>query len=249
MPEAWKALDNIDQRVRGALPGVDVRWAYTSGLVRDKLAKEGKALDSPAVALSKMLDQGFTDVTVQSLHVIPGQEYHDLLQTVNGFRAMPDGFARVRIGWPLLARPEDIEAVVDALLANAPKDRKSGEALVFMGHGTHHPADVYYLALQYVLGGKDPLAFVATVEGTPSLDDLVAQLKAKGVKKAYLAPLMAVAGDHANNDMAGEEPDSWKSVLARNGVESECLLRGLGEDNRAVDLWLAHLKAAMAQGE
>ena len=112
-------------------------------------------------------------------------------------------------------------------------------------HGTHHPANIYYPGLQYSLSRLDPLVLVGTVEGTPSLDDVRAVLKERKVKKAWLQPLMAVSGDHAVNDMAGDGDDSWKSVLEAEGVTCEPVLLGTADIPAFVDIWIDHLQAAV----
>lgn len=248
--EAEKAIENIDAEVRTAFPETEIRWAYTSNIVRHKLAKEaGKHIDSPARALARMMDDGFTRVAVQSLHTIPGEEYHGLVRTARSFAGMPKGMTQVVIGYPLLASTADMERVVDAVLANVPAERDKDEAVVLMGHGTHHPGNIYYPGIQYFFSRKDPNVFVGTVEGTPSLDDVAAELRARGIRKAYLMPLMSVAGDHARNDMAGPEEDSWKSVLTKQGITCVPVLKGTAEYDNIVAVWIDHLKSAMAQFE
>ena len=245
VPEAKVAFKNIDAKVKAAFPGVEVRWAYTSKIIRDKLAGQGEYLDSPEVALSKMMSDDFTHVAVQSLHTIPGEEYHDLVQVVHAFADLPGGPKKVLIGLPMLAVHEDLLRTADALLANIPAERKKDEAVIYMGHGTPHPGNVYYPAMQYYLAQKDPNVFVGTVEGAPNLDDITAQLKAKGLTTAYLIPFMSVAGDHAQNDLAGPEDDSWKSILTKAGVKCIPVLKGTAEYDNMVEIWVSHLKSAM----
>jgi sirohydrochlorin cobaltochelatase len=245
VPEARAALDNIDARAKARFPGLEVRWAYSSRTVRQKLAGQGLHFDSPAMALARMMDDGFTHVAVQSLQTIPGEEFHGLQKTVAAFSGLPKGIDRVTLGLPLLAEPADVEACARAVMASLPPDRKRNEAVILMGHGTHHPANIYYPGLQYSLGRLDPLVLVGTVEGTPSLDDVRAELKAHKVRKAWLQPFMAVSGDHAVNDMAGDGDDSWKSVLAADGVACEPVLRGTADIPAFVDIWLDHLQAAV----
>lgn len=239
---------DIEAKVNKAFPGVEVRWAYTSNIIRHKLAaEENKHVDSPAEALARMMDDGFTRVAVQSLHTIPGREYEGLKRTVEAFEGMPKGFVQVEMGTPLMYSPEDVLQVVDVMLKNAPKERKPGEALVFMGHGTEHPANIYYAGSQYFFWQKDPNVLVGTVEGTPTLDDVVAELKARGLKTAYLVPFMSVAGDHAHNDMAGDDSDSWKSVLEKAGVHCIPVMHGTAEIPDMANLWVEHLRAAFAR--
>ena len=246
VPEAQVSFENIEKKVKAAYPDVPVRWAFTSHIIRKKLAKEGKKYDSTAMALAAMMEEGFTHVAVQSLHTIPGEEYHDLIRIAHAFKGMPGGMARILVGYPLLAKSDDVEKVVEAMVANIPAERKKDEAVVLMGHGTHHPGNAFYAAIQYSFWKKDPNIFVGTVEGTPSLDDVMADLDKKGIKKAWLVPFMSVAGDHAMNDMAGDEDDSWKSILTKAGVECKVVLKGTAQYDNVVDVWLGHLEAAMA---
>ncbi len=241
---AQVSFENIDKKMKAAYPQVPVRWAYTSHIIRNKLAAQGRHLDSPAVALAKMMDEGFSHVAVQSLHTIGGAEYHDLRRTVASFETM-GGFDGIILGYPLLATQKDMERSVDAVLSVIPKDRKKGDAVVLMGHGTHHPANAFYAALMFQLQLKDPNIFVGTVEGYPGIGDIQRLLEKKSIKKAYLQPFMSVAGDHAKNDMAGDEDDSWVSVLTRAGIACVPVLKGTAEYDVFVDIWVDHLKGAL----
>jgi sirohydrochlorin cobaltochelatase len=127
-----------------------------------------------------------------------------------------------------------------------PKERKAGEAVVLMGHGTHHPSDAIYSALMYKARKMDPNYLVGTVEGNPSFEEVRDLLVAAKIKKAYLIPFMTVAGDHAMNDMAGDEPDSWKSQLAAAGITSLPVMKGMAEVDAIVDMWIDQLKLTMA---
>ena len=242
---AQVSFQNIDRQVKKAFPNIPVRWAYTSRIIRKKLAQQGKHLDSVAVALAKMMDEGFTHVAIQSLHTIRGEEYDDMVQTARAFTTMAEGFTRIFIGEPLLSREKDLQAAAAAVLENIPEDRKPNEAVILMGHGTPHPANAFYAAFMYQLQQKDPNIFVGTVEGWPSIEEVVEWLKSKHIKKAYLMPFMSVAGDHAKNDMAGEEPDSWKSIITKSGVKCIPILKGTAEFDNMVAIWLEHLKIAM----
>ncbi len=237
---AQVSFENIDKKVKQAYPGIPVRWAYTSVIIRDKLAKQGQMLDSPEVALAKMRDEKFTHVAVASLHTIAGSEYHDLRRSVGAFKIM-GGFERVILAYPLLATQEDMERAVDAILATIPKERKKDEAVVLMGHGSHHPSNAFYAALMFQVQLKDPNVFIGNVEGFPELDTIQDLLIAKKIKKAYLMPFMSVAGDHAKNDMASDEEDSWKSVLTKAGIECVPILKGTAEYDEFVDIWVDHV--------
>jgi len=239
-PSAQVSFENIDKKVKATYPGMPVRWAYTSHIIRKKLAKQGKQLDSPEVALAKMMDEGFTHVAVQSLHTIGGDEFHDLRRTVGAFKMM-GGFQRVMLGYPLLATQKDMQRAVDAIFSIIPKARKKSEAVVFMGHGTHHPSNAFYAALMFQLQLRDPNIFMGTVEGYPEVDDIKDMLLKNKIKKAYLMPFMSVAGDHAKNDMAGDEDDSWTSIFTNAGIQCVPILKGTAEFDVFVDMWVDHL--------
>ena len=248
LPRAQVSFDNIDKKVKATYPEVPVRWAYTSTIIRKKLARQGKHLDSPEVALAKMQDEGFTHVAVQSLHTIGGSEYHDLRRTVGAFKIM-GGFQRIILGYPLLATQQDMQRTVDAIINTIPTERQKSEAVVLMGHGTHHPANAFYAALMFQLQLRDPLIFVGTVEGYPEVDLIKELLLKKKIKKAYLMPFMSVAGDHAVNDMAGDEDDSWKSTLTQAGIQCIPILKGTAEYDDFVQIWVDHVAGPMGHFE
>lgn len=247
MPEAQVAFENIDKQVHAAFPEIPVRWAFTSNIIREKLLREeGRETLSVQSALAKMMDEGFTEVAVQSLHTIPGEEFHlKVLSVVNAFRGLPGGFDHIVIGAPLMATPEDMDKVTGAVLSTIPAKRHKTDAVILMGHGTHHAGNIYYPGLQWYLSKKDSKVFVGTVEGIPSLEDIETELKGAKVKKVWLMPLMSVAGDHARNDMAGPEEDSWKSILTAKGYKVETVLKGTAEYSAYVSIWLDHLRAAV----
>lgn len=241
-PEARKAFDNIEEEVKAAFPKVEVRWAYTSKIIRKILKKRGEQIDSPAEALAKMGEDGFTHVAVQSLHIIPGEEYENLKLTVNAFNKMPKGIKVAKLGKPLLFVHNDNEKLA-TFLSNKfeiKTDKKS--AVLFMGHGTHHQANIYYPGFQSYLNLNSDRFYLGTVEGFPMLEQIIPRLKAHDIKKVVLTPFMSVAGDHAKNDMAGVEDDSWKSVLEKEGFETEVVLKGLAEYDEVVAIWVEHLK-------
>lgn len=242
---AQVSFENIDKKTKAAYPAIPVRWAYTSHIIRKKLAKQGRYLDSPEVALAKMQDEGFTHVAVQSLHTIGGEEYHDLRRTVGAFKAM-GGFQRIILGYPLLATQDDMQRTVKAILETIPRDRRKGDAVVLMGHGTHHPSNAFYAALMFQLQLEDPNIFVGTVEGYPDVDLIKDMLLKKKITKAYLMPFMSVAGDHAKNDMASDEEDSWKSILTKAGIACVPILKGTAEYDGFVGIWVSHIRGPLS---
>ncbi|WP_245590164.1 sirohydrochlorin cobaltochelatase [Desulfobulbus elongatus] len=244
---AQSAFRTVEQRVKAAFPKTEVRWAYTSKIIRKKLEKEGTHIDSPEVALARLMDDGYTKVAVQSLHMIPGAEFHELYDNARLFGQMSGGIDKVVVSSPLLVSDETMDKALKEVMARVvPKARQANEAVVLMGHGTHHPSDAIYSALMYKAQKMDPNVYVGTVEGSPSFDEIKEMLVQKNIKKAYLIPFMTVAGDHAMNDMAGDEPDSWKSQLTKAGIESVPVMKGLAEFDAIADMWVAQLKTAMA---
>ncbi|SNS06825.1 sirohydrochlorin cobaltochelatase [Humidesulfovibrio mexicanus] len=246
VPEAAASIDELTRQAKAAFPGVPVRLAYSSKIIRDKIAGEGVQKRSPAQALADMAAEGFTEVAVQSLHSIPGREFTDISATAKAFEGMPKSMGTISVGRPLLSTPEDIALAAQAVLKSLPK-RGRGEAVVLMGHGTEHPANAAYSALQLELWKKDPGVFVATVESSPSLEDIIPALKRMGARTVHLLPLMSVAGDHAHNDMAGSEEDSWVSILKAKGFAPKAELTGLGSRPAVARLWIEHLKDAVKE--
>lgn len=246
VPEARKAFDRIQYQVVRAFPQTEIRWAFTSRVIRAKLARQGETLESPELALARLKDEGFSHVAVLSLHVFPGQEFHDLHRTARLFTQMAKGLRGVTVAMPLLSSYEDLVRAARALLLQVPNRRRPDEAVLFMGHGNQkHPADMIYAAMSHVLSDLSRHVHVGTVQGRPSIHDLLPKLQAAGISKAWLIPFMTVAGEHARQDMAGDDPGSWRSVLARHGIESEVQMAGIAENPAIVEIWLDHLGEAM----
>jgi len=245
IPKAQKAFDNIDVLVNKSFKNTEIRWAYTSKFIRKKLKRQGVDVDSPAEALAKMGEDGFTHVAVQSLHMIPGLEYDNLVKTVNAFNKMPKGISIALTGTPLMYKHDDMELFAKIMLSNITKERQNIDAVVFMGHGTHHMSNVYYPALQYYAYQIDKDVYIGTVEGAPMLSDIIPTLKSKKYKRILLVPLMSVAGDHAINDMSSDDKDSWKSQLKNEGFEVDCLLKGMAEYDNVVNIWMQHLQETL----
>ncbi len=246
IPEARGDLQAFEAQARQRFPGVEIRWAYTARMVREKMRSHGLEADSPTLALARLADDGFTHVVVQSLHVIPGEEFHGLMKIAASLEGLPKGLVRVQVGAPLLATTADVRRMAQTLAAQF-CDRGHREALVFFGHGSSHGGDIFYAALQHALQEKSPWLLVTTVEGTPSLEETVAAITNLGASRARLIPLMAVAGDHARNDMAGEDPESLASQLQRHRIRPVPILAGLAGIPAIADIWLDHLAEAWAE--
>jgi sirohydrochlorin cobaltochelatase len=243
-PEARKTFDHVDSIFKKQWPDVDVRWAYTASFIRQKLEGQGIHVDSPTEALAKMGEAGCTHVAVQSLHFIPGAEFHDVLKTVGSFNRIHWGIKKTTIGGPLISKHQDMQQMANFICKTFPAADNKKEAVLLMGHGSHHAANVYYPAFQYYLEERSPDHFIGTVEGYPLLDEVTRKLDAGGYQKIKLVPFMSVAGNHAQNDMAGDQQDSWKSQLEAKGYQVEIVMKGLADYDEVVQIWIDHLKEA-----
>ena len=234
----------IEGSLAESFPDWSVRRGFTSQIIIDHvLSRDGVAIDNVSEALNRAADNGVKTLVVQPTHLMDGFEYNDLVDELAGFA---DAFEAIAVGEPLLSSEEDFAAVAEAI-AQATAEYDDGEtAICFMGHGTEAESNGVYAKMQQVLSeaGYDNY-FIGTVEAEPSVEDLLEAVQAGDYKRVVLRPLMIVAGDHANNDMAGDEEDSWKSVFESAGYEVECVLSGLGELEAIRDLFVQHAQAAM----
>jgi sirohydrochlorin cobaltochelatase len=240
--EAHSAYDNIEHRVKTAFPELEIRWGFTSSLVRRKLEAKGREVYSPASALTRLADEGFTHIIAQSLHIIPGLEYHDLLRISHSIQGLPKGLQQIKVSGPLLENHTDYTNVAQIIHDYSQTFVNEGEALLLMGHGTPHSANICYPGLQYYFRMIDSSIYVGTIEGFPSIEDIVPQLKQNGLKRLWLMPLLTSAGDHVLKDMSGEQPKSWKSILINEGFEVMIHPISLGMMDAIVDLWIAKIR-------
>jgi sirohydrochlorin cobaltochelatase len=232
---------NVERQVKKAFPGREVRWAWTANSLL-RTGSENKPMPSTQEALAKLAAEGTKEVSILSLHIIPGAEYNDLLRTAAAFEGLPKGLRRVRLAPPLLYGTDSLRSVSRLLVQSAPAGRKKDEAVLFVGHGTHHASGVYYPALQYYLHTLDRNAFVGTVEGDLDFEVVLKSLQVGGVRKVWMAPLMTVAGDHAANDLFGAGAESWRQRFIANGIQVQAIAKGLGEYPVFVEQWLDGLK-------
>lgn len=237
-----KNIDATVNAIKAAHPGVKVVTAFTSHIIIDRIkANEGISYPTPEEAIAQLKAGGYTRVAMTSLDIIPGMEYayKDAV-----FQLHKNDFKKATFGTPLMywqgqeGQADDITATMKAVSTQFPKLGKK-DAVLVMAHGTPHPANAYYAVMQDRLnemGLNNVLIF--SVEGWPHLETVIPQLKAKGIKNVTLMPLMMVAGDHANNDMAGDEPDSFKSILENEGFKVNAYIHGLGENEAVRQLFV-----------
>jgi sirohydrochlorin cobaltochelatase len=246
--KARASYANVEQQVKAAFPGREVRWAWTAhSLLRT--ASPGNAMPTVQEALAKLAAEGTKNVSILSLHVIPGAEYNDLLRTARAQEGLPKGLRQVRLVPPLLHDTDSLREVARLLMQSLPKERKNDEAALFVGHGTHHAAGVFYPALQYYLNTLDKNVFVGTIEGDLDFDAVLKQIRTRGARKVWLAPLMTVAGDHASNDLFGADPESWRQRFLKNGIQVQGIAKGLGEYPVFVNRWVEELKQLGKMGK
>lgn len=243
-----KTIEACENKLRENFYEYDFYRAWTSGMIIEKIKKrDNENIMNPREAFSMLKDLGYTEVYVQSLHIICGEEYDKMCEMIDEYR---DDFKKIVVGRPLLSRIEDYDEVSDFIsevTKNDVGENPSNAATVWMGHGTSHRIHPSYAALEYRLNIKNIPSFIGTVEGYPELDEVVELLKRKYVKKIHLRPLMLVAGDHAQNDMAGDEEDSWNNVLLSNGFEVEIHIEGLGEYEFIQNKFVNHLREAIEE--
>lgn len=259
-------IGGVEKALQAAYPDWSVRRAFTAQIIINHVqARDDEKIDNMDQALQRAVDNGVKNLVVQPTHLMHGAEYDELTEAVESYK---DKFESVKIAEPLLgevgadetAINEDKAAVAEAITAEAVKTagfdsldaaKEDGTAFVFMGHGTSHTAKISYSQMQAQmerLGYEN--VFIGTVEGEPedtACEAVIEKLKNAGYKKVILRPLMVVAGDHANNDMAGDDDDSWKSQFEASGAfdSIDTQIAGLGEIDAIQQLYVAHTQAAI----
>ena len=261
-----KDIGGIEKALQAAYPDWSVRRAFTAQIIINHVqARDDEKIDNMDQALERAIDNGVKNLVVQPTHLMHGAEYDELTEAVESYK---DKFESVKIAEPLLgevgtdetAVNEDKAEVAEAITSEAVKTagfdsldaaKEDGTAFVFMGHGTSHTAKISYSQMQTQMNdlGYDNV-FIGTVEGEPedtSCEAVIGKLKAAGYKKVILRPLMVVAGDHANNDMAGDDDDSWKSQFEASGAFNsiDTQIAGLGGIDAIQQIYVAHTQAAI----
>ncbi len=239
-----RTIGAIEKKLAGSFLDFDIKRAFTSKMVIEKLAKrDGERVYTVAEAMENLLAEGYCSVIVQPTHIMNGEEYDKMKCLIKPYEK---SFTSIKYGAPLLTSDDDYVKSINAVACETPKLDDKSCAVVFMGHGTEHFANAAYAALDYrfkAMGYNN--AFVGTVEGYPDFDRIVQQLNEFKPESVYLVPFMIVAGDHAANDMAGDNECSWKCRLEAMGYKVEYILKGLGEYSGIRDMFVEHCKAVM----
>ena len=237
-----KALQDFEALVRLRFADMPVRWAFTSSILRSRLAAGGKKSDSVEKALCRMGFERFTHVTVQPLHLIAGLEYEAVLEE-SRLAAEGDGPADIHVGLPLLCAESDAGRVADALFAHIPEERLPEDAVLCVGHGSRHAARSGYAALAEALSLRDSRVFIDTLADDG--EAAIAQVTACGARRVWLLPLLALVGKHAQTDIAGPSSTSRRGQLEAAGLVCLPVLRGALEYKGFADLWLERLATAV----
>lgn len=234
----------IENDLEAALPDYSVRRGFTANIVIDHVNRRDNILiDDVDASLKRAVDNGVKNLVVQPTHLMNGLEYDELVAAVGNYS---DAFDKVVFGEPLLTSDDDFKRVEKAITEWTAEYDDGETAICFMGHGTEADSNEVYQKMQDMLADDGyENYFIGTVEAAPTLDDVLEKVKAGNYKKVVLEPLMVVAGDHANNDMAGDEDDSWKKTFENAGYEVTCLIRGLGENEDIRQIYVDHAEAAV----
>ncbi|MEG0804334.1 MAG: sirohydrochlorin cobaltochelatase, partial [Pygmaiobacter sp.] len=239
-----RTIGAIENAIQTAFPEYETRRAFTSQIIIDKLAKrDNLVIDNVEQALDRAVSDGIKTLVVQPTHLMKGYEYTDLVTALEEYQAK---FEQLVLAQPLLTAEEDFNRVIGAITAQTAVYDDGKTAICFMGHGTEANSNGVYAKMQEMLTAQGHTNYyVGTVEATPTLEELMCAVKEGDYTKVVLEPLMVVAGDHANNDMAGDDEDSWKSQFEAAGYEVECVLRGLGEFTDIQSIYVSHTQAAI----
>ena len=243
-----KTIDATIEAIQKAHPNVKVVTAYTSHIIIKRVQEnEGIKFPTPEEALDQLKAEGYSRVALVSLDVIPGMEYNYDMGVYQNYK---NNFKKMTLGTSLMywqgqeEQADDVSETIKALSSQFPKQGKS-DAVLILAHGTPNISNAYYSVIQAKLdemGYKN--VYIYTVEGWPSLETVLPKLKKNGIKHVTLMPMMMVAGDHANNDMAGDEPDSHKSILEKEGFKVDAYIHGIGENKNIRDLYVSRANDA-----
>lgn len=236
-------IDRINEKVKKEFKGIEVKEAYTSRIIMRRLKERGIIKQNPQEVLDQLRNEGYTHILVQGTNVMNGVESENLNREVQSYEK---DFKDIRIGAPLLTEAEDYKEVAKAI-AKKIGPLKPDQGVVLVGHGTHHYAGSAYAMMDYVFSAEGYENYaVGTVEGYPEFDDVVKKLNDRGVKDVILMPFMFVAGDHAQNDIAGD----WNENLQKAGFKvSKVILMGLGQNEDIQNIYVDHLKFAIHHEE
>lgn len=243
-------IGGIEQALAAAFPAYDQYRAFTSNIIRKRLADRGLVIDDTATVLNKLQAAGYEEVILQPTHLLHGEEFEQKILALK--EQYLTSFKKIIISKPLIVEDADFDLVAAALIAQMP-ECAADEGIVFMGHGTPRDNNAAhghtYVKMQALFDKLNAPVIVGTVEDedSPNFEAVLEQIEKRGYKKVHMYPLMVVAGDHANNDMYGDDEDSWKSQIEAKGVATEGHLNGIGRYKAIQALYIQHVLQAMQQ--
>lgn len=243
-------IGGIEQALAAAFPAYDQYRAFTSNIIRKRLADRGLVIDDTATVLNKLQAAGYEEVILQPTHLLHGEEFEQKILALK--EQYLTSFKKIIISKPLIVEAADFDLVAAALIAQMP-ECAADEGIVFMGHGTPRDNNAAhghtYVKMQALFDELNAPIVVGTVEDedSPNFEAVLEQIEKRGYKKVHMYPLMVVAGDHANNDMYGDDEDSWKSQIEAKGVATEGHLNGIGRYKAIQALYIQHVLQAMQQ--
>lgn len=239
-----KNIGAVERSIAASYPDFEIRRAFTSQMIIDKIRRrDGDQIDNMDEAMKRLVNDGIDSLIIQPTHVMSGSEYDKMMAAAAPYE---ENFTSIQYGEPLLNQEKDYDKLIKILEEETDSFNQEKTALVFMGHGTEHDANVVYEKLNGQLKKAGYTNYyIGTVEAAPTLEAVMAEVKKGDYQKTVLLPLMIVAGDHANNDMAGDEEDSWKTAFLSEGYEVECVMKGMGEYKGVQEMFLEHVNDAM----
>lgn len=246
------AIESCENALKERFPDMDFYRAWTSKMIIKKVReRDNEVVLYPSELLEELANKGYDEVYIQSLHILCGEEYQKMMAIIDQYR---DRFSKVVVGRPLLYSIEDYNEIADFMIRVAHYDKsedfaKEHSATVWMGHGTFNVCHGAYASLGYRFMKENENIFIGTVEGYPEIDDVIMLLKKNEISTVHLRPFLLVAGDHAKNDMASYEDDSWRSILEKNGFSVLVHLDGLGEFRWIKEKFASNLEDAIEESK
>lgn len=242
LPALKKSIEYIEEKIKLSFKEYDVYRSFTSRIITQKLATQGITIPRPAEILEELHNKGYEEIIIVPLHIIPGAEFN-LLSNIK--KKYSDKFKYIKLARPIFyyqgisGLPDDYSLFIDAVK----EIFKGHEGVVIMGHGAIHPSNAVYGALQVVLEdeGYDNV-FVGTMEGYPGIEAVIKRVKSRNIKEVLLMPLLVSAGRHVRRDMASEDKHSWKSILEAEGIKVNVFMKGLGEIDSFIKLYLNRIE-------
>ena len=238
------SIEMIEEKIRNEFTNYKVLRAFTSDRIIEIIQKnENVEIMNPRNVLEKLKEEKYDEVYLQSLHIIPGLEYHEIISIVKDYKPF---FKVISLGKPLLYFGNDYTSVITVLKKSVPKINND-ERIIFMGHGSDHPSNASYSTLQLMINDENLPIYIGTLKGYPKLENVINKLKRDNISKVLLMPFMVTRGRHVKIDMAGDNKNSWKNILLREGFKVSIDAKSLGEKKEFQDFYLKKVREMIAK--